>query len=103
MKANPDKFQVLAFGEKTHDKMPIFKIGEVEIGCERTVKLLGVGIDYLLKFDDQISNICKNASQEMKVLKRIGKFLNLESRKTIYHAFIMSNFNFCPLFWHSLL
>lgn len=46
MKANPDKFQVLAVGMKTHDKMPSFKIGEAEIGCERTVKLLGVEIDY---------------------------------------------------------
>ena len=40
------KFQVLAVGEKTCDKMPTFKIGEAEIECERTVKLLGVEIDY---------------------------------------------------------
>ena len=54
MKASLDKFQVLAVGEKTHDKMPTFKTGEAEIRCERTVKLLGVEIGYLLKFDDQI-------------------------------------------------
>ena len=36
----------------------------------------------------------------MNVLKRIGRFLNFESRKTIYHAFIMSAFNCCPLIWH---
>ena len=100
MKANPDKFQAVAVGERTHGERPTFKIGEAEIGCDDTLKLLGVDTDYCLKFDEQISNICRKASQQINVLKTIGKFLNFESRKTIYHAFIMSNFNFCPLIWH---
>ena len=100
MKANPDKFQAVAVGERTHGERPTFRIGEAEIECDETVKLLGVDIDFRLNFDNQISNICKKASQQINVLKRIGKFLNFESRKTIYHAFIMSNFNFCPLLWH---
>ena len=44
--------------------------------------------------------ICRKTSQQINVLKRIGKFLNFEARKTIHHAFILSNFNFCPLIWH---
>ena len=79
---------------------PVFKIGEVEIECEETVKLLGVEIDSHLKFDVHASNMCKKASQQIDVLKRIGKYLNFESRKSVYHAFIMSIFNFCPLIWH---
>ena len=85
MKANPDKFQALTAGESTFEKKPIFRIGEAQIGCDTTVKLLGVEIDYLLKFDEQISNICRKASQQISVLKRIGIFLNFE--------FIISNFN----------
>ena len=100
MKANPDKFQALAIGEKTHAERPTFKIGEANIECERTVKRLGVEIDYLLKFEDQISNICRKASQQINVLKRICKFLNFDARKSIYHAFIMSNFGYWPLIWH---
>ena len=56
----------------------------MEIECEETVKLLGVEI----------------ASQQINVLKRIGQYLNFEFRKAIYHAFIMSIFNFRPLIWH---
>ena len=100
MKANPDKFQALAVGEKTSALKPLFRIGEAEIECEETVKLLGVEIDSHLKFDTHISAMCRKASQQIKVLKRIGKFLNFESRKAVYHAFIMSIFNFCPLIWH---
>ena len=100
MKANPDKFQALAVGEKTFALKPKFKIGEAEVECEETVKLLGVEIDSRLKFDVHISAMCRKASQQINVLKRIGKFLNFESRKAVYHAFIMSIFNFCPLIWH---
>ena len=100
MKANPDKFQAFAVGEKTFDEKPTFNIGEAEISCDETVKLLGIEIDYLLSFDTQVSNMCKKASQQINVLRRIGKYLNFESRKAVYHAFIMSTFNFCPLVWH---
>ena len=67
---------------------PVFKIGEAEIECEENVKLLGVELDSHLKFDVHISSMCKKASQQINVLKRIGKYLNFESRKAVYHAFI---------------
>ena len=100
MKANPDKFQALAVGKKTFEKRPTFNIGNDTITCDESVKLLGVDLDYKLNFDMHTANICKKASNQINALKRIGKFLDFKSRKTIYHAFILSNFNFCPLIWH---
>ena len=44
MKANPENFQAFAVGERTYGEKPTFKIGETEIECEKTVKLLGVEI-----------------------------------------------------------
>ena len=38
-------------GEKTYGEKPTLKLGEAEIECEETVKLLCVEIDYLLTFD----------------------------------------------------
>jgi hypothetical protein len=38
------------------------------------VKLLGIDIDYQLNFDKHIKNICRKASQQLSVLKRIGCF-----------------------------
>ena len=84
MKANPEKFQAFAVGVKTYGEKPTFKIGEKEIECEKMVKLLVVEIDYLLTFDTQVSNMCKKASQQINVLKRIGKYLNFESRKAVF-------------------
>ncbi|KAK3109165.1 hypothetical protein FSP39_024510 [Pinctada imbricata] len=98
--ANPEKFQALAIGKKTFEKKPVFEINNVKISCDESVKLLGVEIDYLLKFDAHISSICKKAAQQINILKRLGKHLTKLNKLTIFHTFILSNFNYCPLSWH---
>jgi hypothetical protein len=98
MQANPDKFQVLAVEKKTFDKnMKICKQNST-LSCEETVKLLGIEIDYQLNFDIHISSICRKASQQLNI--RLGRYLDRLSKLTIFHTFILSNFNFCPLAWH---
>ena len=100
MKANPDKFQAIAIGSKTLNENISFNLDGNKIDCEKEVKLLGVTIDCQLKFNTHISNICKKASRQLNVLKRIGKHLTKFGRLTIYFSFIMSNFNYCPIVWH---
>jgi hypothetical protein len=101
MKANPDKLQALAIGKKSFDHKIVFELKGNRIECENDVKLLGVTIDYELKFDKHInSDICKKASRQLNVLKRIGKYLNKLGRLTIYYSFILSNLTYCPITWH---
>jgi hypothetical protein len=71
-----------------------------EILCENEVKLLGVTIDYQLKFNTHISEIYIKASRQLNVLKRIGNHLPKLGRLTIYHFYFMSNFNYCPVVLH---
>ena len=59
MKANPDKFQAVAVGLKTHKKSPVFKVGNVNIETEDVVKLVGVYIYFNLKFDCHIQIFVK--------------------------------------------
>ena len=40
----------------THEKQPVFKIGNIDIECDESVKLLGVDIDLRLRFDKHIAN-----------------------------------------------
>jgi hypothetical protein len=68
MQANPEKFQVIAVSKKSFDKSLIFQIGTANISCDEVVKLLGVDIDYMLKFDCHIKNICKKAVQQLNIL-----------------------------------
>ena len=100
MQANPSKFQAIAVGSKTFNKHPVFTINTANIICEETVKLLGIHIDYKLNFDFHITNICRKAAQQLNVLKRIGHNLTRVNKLTIFHSFILSHFNFCPMAWH---
>ena len=47
-----------------------------------------------------ISNVCKKASCQLNVLKRIGGHLCKLGKLNVYYSFVMSNFNYCPLTWH---
>jgi hypothetical protein len=100
MQANPEKFQAISIGRKTHDKNVMFNLNGINLSCEDEVKLLGVTIDFKPNFNTHISNICKKAARQLNVLKRIGKHLNHLGKLTIYYSFIMSNFSYCPLTWH---
>ena len=100
MKAKPDKFQAICIGQKTHDAISSFQLNDTVINCEYNVTLLGVNIEFMLNFNDHISDICKKASQQLAVLKRIGRFLTKHGKLTICKSFIMSNFNYYPLTWH---
>ena len=100
MKANPEKFQAICFGKKTSNSVNSFNIGGLEISCQETVKLLGIDIDFLLKFDIHVSRLCRNASKQLAVLKRLGSNLTKKGKVTIFKSFILSNFNYCPLAWH---
>ncbi len=100
MQANPDKFQAIAIGKKTNDQNISFNINGNIIKCDEEVKLLGVTFDFMLNFNSHISSICKKASMQLNVLKRIGGHLNRLGKLTIYYSFILSNLNYCPLVWH---
>ena len=53
MKANPDKFQAICIGKKTHDAIEQFQIGSTLIKCEDNVTLIGVKVDFNLNFNDR--------------------------------------------------
>jgi hypothetical protein len=94
------KLKRFFLGKKTFAKNPSIQIQNNILSCEETVKLLGIDIDYQLKFDQHISNLCRKASQQLNVLKRLGSYLTKLNKLTIFHTFILSNLNFCPLAWH---
>jgi hypothetical protein len=100
MKVNPDKFQAIAIGKNTQSKNISFNLNGNIIKTEGEVKLLGVTIDYELKFNSHITNICRKASRQLNVLNRMGKYLNRLGKLTIYHSFILSSFNYCPVICH---
>ena len=73
----------------------------ITLRSEKSVKSLGVCIDNRLTFSDHISACCLKAARQRNASTRISKYLDPKSKRIIYNIFIRSNFDYCPLAWHS--
>ena len=76
-------------------------INDVDIKPKNSVKILGISLDNKLNFGNHISSICKSASYLLNALFRLKHFLGFKEGKILIEKLIYSNFNSCPLIWHS--
>ena len=95
MKINSGKSHILFSG---NDNVSA-NMNDHAIIFENKDELLGIILDSKLSFEDNISNLCKNASQKLNVLARIAPYMCLEKRKTVMKAYIISQLGYCPLVW----
>lgn len=95
--ANPAKFQLMFLGYDNPELK--LRIGNNVISPKNAVELLGLTIDKGLSFDSHIKNICKSANFKVRSLYRIRPFITQARAKQLSNAFILSNFNYCPLLW----
>ena len=87
----------------------IASINEFEIESSKKEKLLGITIDTRLSFQHHITSLCKKASQKLHALARIAHYTHaltriahytdFEKRRSLMKAFVISQFNYCPLIW----
>ena len=71
--------------------------------CDRykeSVTLLCIEIDFKLKFESHVNNLCVKAGGQLNSLFRFKNFMSLDSKKLSVNSFILSNFSYCPLVWH---
>ena len=90
MKANDDKCP---------DGSAVIQIENATPKCSKVKKLLGVHIDYKLKFDIHVETICKKAHRKLSVLSRITNYMELPKRRILMNAFFKAQFNYCPNIW----
>ena len=46
-----------------------------------------------------INELCKKGNLKLHALTRCAKFMSTEKRRLIFKAFIILQFNYCPLVW----
>ena len=54
--------------------------------------MLGINIDYKLKFTNHIDKICKKASRISNALARIAPYMGIHKRRTLMNSFFQSQF-----------
>lgn len=99
MVANLGKFQIMFLGSKIDNNNIKFIVEDKILQRKNEVKLLGIIIDDKLTFTKHINNLCNLASNRLKALTRIRKYLSTEQTKHLAEAYIMSTFNCCSLKW----
>ena len=89
MKANPDKFHILLSSSQNelNDNIATINIDNNIILNGGSENLLGITIDNKLTFKDDVSNLCKKASQKLHALATVSQKIN--------HKFVHS----IPLVW----
>ena len=85
-------------------------VGNLKKGCRLSrfwpiehkpcTKLLGVHIDEMLTWDDQIKHISSKVSNGLRMLYLARKLIdNQETLKTIYYSLVQPYFDYCDVVW----
>ena len=98
MVENPKKFQVMFLGLRQHQEF-FLEIENKLINVRRSVKLLGISVDDELKFDEHVKTLCQKVRRKVSAFSRVAPYIDEKKGKILYHTFMMSNFNYCPLVW----
>ena len=62
-------------------------------------KVIGITIDFDLKFGKVISDLCNKICKNTNALYRVTGYMPLEKRRIVREMFVESKFNYWPLIW----
>ena len=77
---------------------PELEIEDSLIKTSTFTKPLGVKIDYILTFDNHVSNLYKKANNKLRALARATPYMTIEKRKLLMNSFFNAQLNYCPLY-----
>ena len=97
LKLNDEKTEMLLIGSRSNlnkCRSLSIKLGVTVIESKSEVKNLGSIFDSELSMDSFISAKCSSAAYYLRCISRIRKFLDIESTKTLIHAFVTSRLDY---------
>lgn len=95
---NDNKTELLVIGtprQVSKFRSRSVSVGDSTINPSDTVRNLGVSFDTHLNMDSHITKICKSAYFMIYNLRRIRKYFDQDSMKTIMHACVTSKLDYC--------
>ena len=84
---------------QTEEEKMKFSVDGTLIEPSTTCKLLGVHIDEWLNFNNHVVSICKKISRQVAVISRFRKLLSIQTKLTLYKAYILPHFTDCSTVW----
>ena len=79
----------------SNDENKKIKLNGEVINNTQVQNLLGVHIEFKLKFDTRIETLCKKVGKKLHGLARIIKYMSTNQTLLIMRNYIMSQFSYC--------
>ena len=83
-------FQFMVLDANKNDCFNLNVAGKV-VPSSSELKLLGITIDYDVKFKKHTNELCRNASYKLHALQRVRRYLSVDKAKSLT--------NYAPLIW----
>ena len=100
LQVNVQKYQSMVLGAESEANNINVDINGVNIEQLKSIKLFGVFLDSELSFSEHISSVCRKASQQIGVLRRLRKIIPTHAKLQLYKAFILPRLTYCSTIWH---
>ena len=101
LQVSVQKYQSMLLGSGTEANYSInLHIDGISIEPLKSIKLFGVLLDSELNFSEHISFVCKMASQQIGVLRRLRKLIPTRAKLQLYKAAILPHLTYCSTIWH---
>ena len=81
------------------DESNSITINEHSIESVNTHKHLGITIDKNLTWEQHINLVCQNVSRKLTLMKLLSKYVNQNSLKQYYNAYVLPMFDFGCVVW----
>ena len=98
MTLNEGRCQLMLFGAQQDTEITI-EMGEACIMESKKQSPLGITLDQSFSFTTHLKTLCRKANQKLYAFARISCYIDTRKLKQLMRAFILSQFNYCPLVW----
>ena len=98
LKLNYDKTELMIIGSRQQlEKVSVaeLSVGDISVTPASTARNLGVLFDRNLKFDAQITKTCCTGYYYLHNIRKIRKYLTLDSTRCLVHALVMGRVDYC--------
>ena len=96
---NVSKTKCMIFGVKPYTDHVALKIDGSEIQLVNDFKFLGIWFNNQLTFETHADKLLNKLRYHLYILKNTVKLLNVSSRKSFFHAFVMSIVRYGLIVW----
>ena len=98
LKLNDNKTEFMMIGSRQQlEKVSVaeLSVGDISVAPASAARNLGVLFDRNLKFDAQITKTCCTCYYYLHNIRKIRKYLTLDSTRCLVHVLVMGHVDYC--------